>query len=51
MHNDKLVNKVVILVRFGISIWKEKEALRIGHHSVPVALSQYFFRIFAVIQV
>ncbi len=28
MYNDKLVYKVVISVFFGISLWKEKEALR-----------------------
>ncbi len=27
MHNDKLVKSVVIWVFFGISLWKEKEAL------------------------
>ncbi len=28
MYNDKLVYKVVNWVFFGISLWKEKEALR-----------------------
>ncbi len=27
MYNEKLVYKVVIWVFFGISLWKEKEAL------------------------
>ncbi len=27
MYNDKLIYKVVIWVFFGISLWKEKEAL------------------------
>ncbi len=29
MYNDKLVYKVVIWVFFGISLWKEKETLRL----------------------
>ncbi len=29
MYNDQLVYKVVILAFFGISLWKEKVALRV----------------------
>ncbi len=31
MYNDELVYKVVIWVFFGISLWKEKVALKAGH--------------------
>ncbi len=30
MYNDQLVYKVVIWTYFGISLWKEKEALNTG---------------------
>ncbi len=43
MYNDKLVYKVVIWACFGISLWKEKVALKgnvLGHAST----SKYYIR-------
>ncbi len=38
MYNDQLVYKVVIWAFFGISLWNEKEALRLWTAEQPVKI-------------